>query len=213
LLQVTGKKHQPRFCLPRRPAPSGVIAVGGRDKRVVQQGFRLGLVAQGRVAQFRWIAQGPGRLTGPRVVDGAGQPRHERRAQGLPGRGIGAEYREDGIPAGLCDRARRVITEITADDGDVQRAQLDSRGGPDSHLDTFIAVLPDTRGNHHLLTGPQRVVDPADRPTTDLLGYLVEPVQDRQDQSGSQQRRSMGWLCPVSWRYAKGRKVDQELST
>ena len=193
------------------------MPVGGRDERVEQQGFHRRPVSQGRVAQLRRITQGPGQLTRPGVVDGTGQADHQRRAQCLPGRRLSTEHGEDRIPAGPRDRACRVITEVTADGLGVQRAQLDSRCRPEGHLDTTlwpdgVPVLLGAAGHYQLLAGPQRVVDPADRRAPDLFRDLIEPVQDRQDQPGSEQRRSLGWLCPCRAAGAgQGRVVDQEL--
>ena len=127
---------------------------------------------------------------------------HQRCSQRLCGRRLSTEDREDRGPAGFRNWASRVITEVTADGIGVQRAQLNSRCRPEGHFETIlrpdsVPVLLGTAGHHHLLAGPQRVVNPIDRRAPDLSRDLIEPVQDRQDQPGSEQRCSLGRFFPV----------------
>ena len=123
----------------QRPAPSAaseIMPVSGRDKRVEKQGFHCRPVSQGGAAQLRRITQGPGQFARPGIVDGAGQADHQRRPQCLPGWRLSYEHGKDRSPACPRDRARRIITEVTADGIGVQRAQLNSRCRPEGHLET-----------------------------------------------------------------------------
>ena len=86
------------------------------------------------IAQLGRVTQIPGQLTRAGVIDGPGQADHQRRVS-VPARlAPQCRAREDRVPAGLGDRACRVITEVTADDIGVQRAQLDSRRRPKGRL-------------------------------------------------------------------------------
>src|ERR1035441_2410425 len=207
-LEVTGEEHQLPLRVLRLPATSGIMPVSGRNECVEQHRFHRRPVGQGRAAQLRRVRQGSGRLSKPGVVDGTGQADHQRRGQGLPGRCLSTEHGENRGPSGSRDRAGRVITEVTAYGVVIQRAQLDSRCRPEGHLDTTlwpnrVSVLLGTAGDHNLFAGPDRVVDPADRGATDLFGDLIEPIHDRQDQPGSQQRGGPGRLLPARRRGAR----------
>ena len=124
------------------------------------------------------------------VVDDPGQADHQWLGQRERDRRGGPENAEDRLPAGRGVQAAGVVEQVTGDRPGIQRVQLDRRrpqGRPRSLRSHQLPVLFRPAGHHDLLTGQQRIADPGKGRTADVVGHLVQAIQDRQHQARGQE--------------------------
>lgn len=110
VLEVAGQELQPCLRVMRCPAGGGAGPVGGGDKAVEQMRLHCCPIGQARVTQLGRITDGTSQFAWAGVIDGPGQPRHERRGQGLRNRSLGSQGGKDRSPAGRHSWSGRVIT-------------------------------------------------------------------------------------------------------